>query len=155
MRLVFGCNETQLSCFYQWYSVTDLSTFSPSKKMWMQSPFSGLPGLVELREVLKIWRKLLLRDIYLLYMWRANDRHSHFEIQAGLFTLGILFSVSLEWKKTKKAWAGGGGYKRWRERDRKCTCYTVPGIQEFTFLWMPHPILAMMPWVKIHRLKTD
>ena len=32
MRLVFGCNETQLSCFYQRYSVMDHSPFPNVRK---------------------------------------------------------------------------------------------------------------------------
>lgn len=76
MRLVFGCNEAQLSCFYQQYLVTNPSPFSQCKKMQMQSLFSDFSEWLELRTVSKISEKTPIK-IILGTEWLTS---SHLEI---------------------------------------------------------------------------
>lgn len=69
MRLVFGCNETQLSCFYQRCSVTHPSPFSQCKELRMQSLFWDSPDFVGIERDFKDLRK----DIYELYWGLMAD----------------------------------------------------------------------------------
>lgn len=93
MRLVFGCNETQLSCFYQQYSVRNPSPFSQCKNTCMQ------PLLQDSTDGLGIESgfKNLREDSHKNYVGGLMLTFSHLGIEACFLTLKTFFFVALVW----------------------------------------------------------